>query len=207
MWPGPQERLPLRWSHSFPVSGRPGDGSGGQGGLNGRFCALRGFTLIEILVTLGLILALSLFVYTSFYATSSRTILTGAAEQIAGDVRLARDLAVSERARYRLSFSPGSAIYSLEKLDPVSGLWGSATGTDLPGPLPAGTRVQSVADINGGYLIYSSMGAPFEGTGTGTTLVGSGTGGVDHIVVVSDGSGRTLDVTVAPGSGRVDIVP
>lgn len=167
---------------------------------------MRGFTLIELLVSIGLLLTLSLVVYSTFYASSPRTILRGAVEQVAGDVRLARDLAVSERARYRVVFSAGSATYTLQKRDPVSGTWTNSAGTQQASPLPDGFLIQSAGDLDGGYIIFDSIGAPYEGAGAGTALVGSGSGGVDHIVIVSDDSGRTADVTVAPGSGRVDII-
>ena len=166
---------------------------------------MRGFTLVELLVAIGLLLTMALVVNTTFFATSPRTILRGATEQVAGDVRLARDLSVSEHARYRILFTGGSGAYSLQKRDPLSGAWADAVGTQQARPLPEGTRIQSVDDLDGGIIIFDSLGAPHEGSGTGSVLVGSGAGGVDHITLVSDDSGRTADVTIAPGSGRIDI--
>ena len=166
---------------------------------------MRGFTLVELLVTIGLLLTMTLIIYTTYFASSPMTILRGAVEQVAGDVRLARDLAVSEGARYRVAFTAGSSTYTLQKRDPVSGTWNSATGTHLPSPLPDGVRIQTAGDLDGGYVIFDSIGAPYEGAGAGTALVGSGGSGLDHIVIESVDSGRTVDVTVAPASGRVDV--
>jgi prepilin-type N-terminal cleavage/methylation domain-containing protein len=165
---------------------------------------LRGFTLVELLVTIGLLLTLTLIVTITYFASSPMTLLRGAAEQVAGDVRLARDLAVSEHARYRLAFAAGSASYSLQKRITASGTWEDATGTHQVRSLPDGARIQSVGDLDGGFVIFDSLGAPYEGAGMGTALVGSGAGGVDHIVIVSDDAGKTVDVTVSPGSGRVE---
>ncbi|MFV2081676.1 MAG: prepilin-type N-terminal cleavage/methylation domain-containing protein [bacterium] len=165
---------------------------------------MKGFTLIELLATIGLVLVLALIVYSTFYATSPSIVLRAAVEQVAGDVRLAQDLAISERARYRITFSAGSSSYILGKRDPSTGTWGAATGTQTPSPLPDDVLVQSVADLTDGILIFNSLGAPYEGTGAGVPLSGSGVGGLDHIVLRNSKSGRTGDVTVSPGTGRVD---
>ncbi len=174
------------------------------GSENPGFCTLKGFTLIELLATIGLVLVLALIVYSTFYATSPSIVLRAAVEQVAGDVRLAQDLAISERARYRITFSAGSSSYILGKRDPSTGTWGAATGTQTPSPLPDDVLVQSVADLTDGILIFNSLGAPYEGTGAGVPLSGSGVGGLDHIVLRNSKSGRTGDVTVSPGTGRVD---
>ncbi len=165
---------------------------------------MKGFTLIELLATIGLLLVLGLIVYSTFYASSPATVLRAAVEQVAGDVRLAQDLAISERARYRITFSAGSSSYTLEKRDPSTGTWGGATGTQTPSPLPDEVVVQSVVDLTDSILVFNSLGAPYEGTGAGVPLAGSGTGGLDHIVLRNSKSGRTGEVTVSPGTGRVD---
>ena len=168
---------------------------------------VRGFTLFEIVVAIGLLLALSLIVMTTFFASSPTTVLMGALEQVAGDIRLARDLSVSEHTRYRLVFSAGSDLYTLQKRNPVSGIWSDAAGTQQVELLPDGVRFQSITDLDAGTLLFDSLGAPYEGSGTGTALSGSGAGGVDHLGLVTDGTGRSAYVTIAPVSGRVDIGP
>ena len=169
-------------------------------------CALKGFTLVELLVTIGLLLTMTLIVFVTLFASSPMLSLRGAAEQVVGDVRLARDLSVSEHSRYRVLFTAGSNIYSLQKLDPLSGVWADAEGTQQARPLPEGIRVQSVDDLDGGVIIFDSLGAPYEGSGSGTSLVGSGTDSMDYVVLEITDSGKTADVIIAPGSGRVDIV-
>lgn len=164
---------------------------------------MKGFTLIELLVTVGLLLGLGLVVYSSFFATSPATVLRAAVEQVAGDIRAAQDLAISQRARHRIVFSAGSSAYTLEKRDPVAGTWGPVPGyLDLTA-LPDEVIVQSVADLSGGILLFDSLGAPYESTGSGVPLSGSGVGGLDHIILKNTKSQRTGEVTVSPGTGRV----
>lgn len=163
---------------------------------------MKGFTLVELLATIGLLLVLSLVVYSTFFAKSPATVLRAAVEQVTSDVRLAQDLAITERARYRLTFTAGSSSYTLQKRDPSTGTWGGATGTQSPSPLPDEVVVQSVTDLTDGILGFNSLGAPYEGTGAGVPLTGSGTGGLDHIVLRNSKSGKTGQVSVSPGTGR-----
>jgi len=166
---------------------------------------LKGFTLVEVLVTIGLLLTIALVVVFTLYSSSPNTQLRAAVEQVAGDVRLAQDLAISERARYSILFTAGSAAYALRKWDVGTSAWIAASGTQTPASLPDSTTVQSVVDLTAGTLIFDSMGAPYEGTGTGSPLVGSGAGGLDHIVISSGKIGRTGEVTITPGPGTVEV--
>jgi len=155
-------------------------------------------------VTIGLLLGLGLVVYSSFFATSPATVLMAAVEQVAGDIRSAQDLAISQRARHRIVFSAGSSTYILEKRDPSAGTWGPVPGyLDLTA-LPDDVIVQSVSDLTGGILIFDSLGSPFESTGAGVPLTGSGAGSLDHIVLKNNKSQKTGEVTVNPGTGRVE---
>lgn len=153
-----------------------------------------------------LIAAMALFAYTNYYSSSSATLLRGSVERVASDVRLARDLAVSEGARFRVLFSAGSSNYTIEQYDVVAGTWSAATGTEQPGGLPAGILIQDIAELGGGVIIFDSLGRPYEGAGAGSALVGSGSGGLDHIVIADNRSGRTGNVSISPGSGLVGIV-
>ena len=166
---------------------------------------MKGFTLVEVLVTLGLLLAMALIAVFTFFSSSPVTQLRAAVEQVAGDVRMAQDLAVSERTRYSILFTAGSPSYTLQKWDTATSAWIAVSGTEAPPSLPSSTVVQSVADITAGILSFDSMGAPYEGAGTGTPLVGTGAGGLDHIIISSGKAGRTGEVTITPGTGMVEI--
>ena len=166
---------------------------------------MKGFTLVEVLVVLGLLLAVVLIAVFTFFSSSPNTVLRAAVEQVASDVRLAQDLAMSERVRYSILFTAGSATYHLRKWDSGTSAWVAATGTETPSSLPNSTAVQSVADITAGTIIFDSLGSPYEGAGTGAPLVGSGAGGLDHIVISSGKVGRTGDVAITPGTGMVEV--
>jgi type II secretory pathway pseudopilin PulG len=165
---------------------------------------MRGFTLVELLLTAALLLGLTVFAVSTLYRSTPAMQVRAAVGQVAGDLRLAQNLAVTERTRYRLVFTVGASSYSLQKRDPASGSWVAPSGVQAPAPLPDGVTVTSLTSITDGTLTFDSLGAPYEGAAGTAPLVGGGSGGVDHIVLGSAGGGATGEVTVAPGAGRVD---
>jgi prepilin-type N-terminal cleavage/methylation domain-containing protein len=75
----------------------------------------RGFTLLELIVVLGLtsvLLTLGVFGYA---ALRERLGLAAAARQVASDLALARIRAISRNREQRLLFTPGAATYSSQE--------------------------------------------------------------------------------------------
>ncbi len=165
---------------------------------------MRGFTLIELLLSMAVLAGLALIAISTLFQSSPATAVRAGAQQLASDIRLAQNLAATERTRYRVVFTPGSSVYLLQRRDPASGAWGAPSGVQAPGPLPEGVTVSSINALTDDTLVFDSLGAPWEGSTGGLPLTGSGAGGVDHVVLRSSKGSATGEVTVAPGAGRVD---
>jgi Tfp pilus assembly protein FimT len=102
-----------------------------------------GMTAVELLTVVMLLIILAAFAIPNISPVVLRQRLSGAAWQLGGDLRLARQRAVTERKRFRLcltsctiSVPPGS--YSIERDD---GTWVSDTGA--PVKLPQDVTVTS----------------------------------------------------------------
>lgn len=101
-----------------------------------------GFTIIELLVTIGvaaLVMATAVPAFMSLLPTIN---LSSAARQVAADLQFARVKAVSQSVRYRLSFVgaiPGATTYVVQ--NDSSGAFATETG---PFALPPGTSVSAL---------------------------------------------------------------
>jgi prepilin-type N-terminal cleavage/methylation domain-containing protein len=165
---------------------------------------MKGFTLVELLLSLAVLAGLTALAISTLFSSSPATAVRSGAEQLAADIRMAQNLAVTERARYRVVLAPGSSSYLLQRRDPVSGTWGAPPGVQTPDPLPDGVTVFSINTLTDDTVVFDSLGAPYEGAAGAVPLSGSGAGGMDRVVLRSARGTATAEVTIAPGAGRVD---
>ena len=95
-----------------------------------RFSA-KGLTLLEIVVTMGLISLLATMVGFGFRDLYPSLHLRGAVQDIVLDIQTARMMAIAQNRSYRIVFFPGQESYQLEK--------SSASGSAQWPGTPAGT--------------------------------------------------------------------
>ena len=79
-----------------------------------RFSA-KGLTLLEIVVTMGLISLLATMVGFGFRDLYPSLHLRGAVQDIVLDIQTARMMAIAQNRSYRIVFFPGQESYQLEK--------------------------------------------------------------------------------------------
>lgn len=134
----------------------------------------RGATLVELLTLVVALVLLAAFAVPSISPIVLRYRVRGAAWQVAGDLRLARQRAVTLKKRFRLCVS-GCAItvppgaYSVERDDGPPGgppAWVSETG--VPTVLPQNVTIAATATPT-----FTITGAAGGGTVTLTNLLGT----------------------------------
>jgi Tfp pilus assembly protein FimT len=156
--------------------------SGAAGLFSGR---PRGITAIELLILVVLVVILTAFAIPSMSPVVLNLRLRGAAWQVGGDLRLARQRAVTIRKRFRICLT-GCAIslpagsYSLERDDgtPTTPQWVSETGA--PVRLPPDVTLTATATP-----VFRQ-----NGMASGSTLTVSNVMGSYQVVVASTGRVR-----------------
>ena len=128
----------------------------------------RGMTAVELITVMVLLVILAAFAIPALSPVVLRQRLTGAAWQLGGDLRLARQRAVTERKRFRVcltscAISVPSGGYSIERED---GGWVSETG--VPNRLPPDVTVTTT-----GTATFATNGMASGGTFTVSSLIGS----------------------------------
>jgi len=162
---------------------RAGDGLGG----------CRGVTIVE-LITIGAVMAiLAAFAIPGFSPVLLHYRVRGAAWQVAGDLRLARQRAVTLKQRFRVcatncevAVSAGSYSIERDQGTPSSPLWVSDTGvaTRLPRDVTVSTT---------GTPVFSANGMASGGTFTLSNVMGT-----YQVAVASTGRVRVCEGTCAP---------
>ncbi len=128
-----------------------------------------GMTLLEIVVTMGLISLLAALVGFGFRDLYPSFHLQGAVKDIVLDIQTARMMAIAQNRPYRIVFSPGQESYHLEKAS-------SSGGVSWPG-IPEGIP-REFNNLNNPYhhpgvdLLSSSFNPVFypRGTATGASI-------------------------------------
>lgn len=134
----------------------------------------RGVTAVELVILLGVLAILAAFAIPSMSPVVQRFRLRGAAWQVAGDLRLARQRAVTIRKRFRVCVTncaitlPANA-YSVERDDGTvsSPRWISETGAAAR--LPEGVSLSATALA----ATFNQTGTTSGATFTLTNLMGS----------------------------------
>lgn len=158
---------------------------------------IRGLTALEILITLAILAVLTLIATPSLLSAYQRYRLHQAAWQVAGDLRLARQKAVTTQRSYRLTYIVDGApanpnTYVIERLEgavwiqespQAPGRFGLGTGVALDGAStptgrqlifdPKGTASPTIPGIR--LILRTLQGdqATIQVDGVGTVSVGS----------------------------------
>ena len=110
-----------------------------------------GFALIELLVAISIVIAMSVMVLSLSYPWLLSFKLSGAARGLAVDLRYVQQKAVAEQIEYGIYF--GSNFYQLKRFGSTS------TTVLLSKSLPRDVRFSQVDGFNGNEVIFNVYGA------------------------------------------------
>ncbi|MFB3925265.1 MAG: GspH/FimT family pseudopilin [Syntrophales bacterium] len=79
------------------------------------FSHSRGFSLVELIVVIGIIATALAIVYPAFHGYIRNTNLRSAAREVASDIFFVREKAISENRRYRITFDVAANNYTIEQ--------------------------------------------------------------------------------------------
>ncbi len=153
----------------------------------------KGYTLVEILITLTIVGLIFGFGYVSFREFSQRQALTGAARSIRGDLRLAQEFALSGKKPSTVNCDSPNILngYYFRR--------NSAANYTIEANCSGGSSAQEIVksvNIPAGIVLTSFSVNPllFKVLGEGTNITGSAT-----ITITQTGTGNTRAVIVTQG--------
>ena len=115
-----------------------------------------GFTLIELVLCLGITAILTLLAVPNFKALSAQFRLEGAVQKIISDLRLARQIAITNRIPVLVRLDPDQESYTLEKQE------GSRSSiifaVDFKDPKEKIQGIDLVGSTKGNHLVFSPHG-------------------------------------------------
>ena len=159
----------------------------------------KGFTLAEIVVVI-VILALAAAIVIAGLGSTHDAQVTSAARVLAGDLELAREMAVTTQVPHALVFSPDRASYKVVA-NYAGGAYASATAVDHPvragepfEVTPAslsGMGSVAVTGVNFGGQMYVTFDSEGDPSSSGSVTLAAGTSG--------------MTVSVAALTGRVTV--
>ncbi|MCX6789205.1 MAG: prepilin-type N-terminal cleavage/methylation domain-containing protein [Candidatus Gribaldobacteria bacterium] len=110
-----------------------------------------GFTLVELLVAISIVIAMSSMVLALSYPWLLSFKLSGAARSLAVDLRYVQQKAVAEQIEYGVYF--GADFYQLKRFSSTS------TTVLLSKPLPRDVRFSQINGFNANEVIFNVYGA------------------------------------------------
>jgi len=167
---------------------------------------MKAFTLVELLVVMGVISLLAAAVVTGFNEIGRARGVTEAAYQIASAVELCRSEAVSRQSYVWLSFQPQTSSGSADlRLGMVYSMDGSSTNTSSNNLMPLGKAllIQNVALAS----VNTSIATNFPSSGVDLSIVGAG---MSFIIGTNKFTGPTItfmplgEVTTNPSPTNTD---
>ena len=115
-----------------------------------------GFTLIELVLCLGISVILTLLAIPNFKAISAQFRLEGAIQKMISDLRLARQIAITKRVHVVVSLDPDQERYILEKIEgPLSS---TIFTVDFNNPKEKLRGIDLVGSTKGNHLVFSPRG-------------------------------------------------
>lgn len=158
----------------------------------------RGFTLVELIVTILLMSVLAVAVWQRAPARESLTLL-GRAEQLAADIRYAQTLSMTTGERHCVVFQPAAGPYTGYRLRRGATCATAAehpAGATQPISVCFGAACASSGGISNGQLQFDGLGVPQSPAGTALTG--------NAVITLSD-SGGSRQITVTAQTGRVRV--
>jgi len=152
----------------------------------------RGLTVMELLIATAILVLLTGISVPFVSSAVEAYRLRGAAWQLAGDLRLARQRAISVQKRHRLCFmncvaSVAANTYVFERDEGIAGAAQWAQDSAVPLRLPQGVSVDASQTSNpGGRIAFDVRG---EGDAFGTLRVANSAG---NYAITTDSIGRVL---------------
>ena len=133
--------------------------------------AVRGYTFIEVLIATSIMATLLAIGVPSLIRLKGPYALTGAAQRIAADLQMARQRAIAQNTRYRVTFTRSTNTYQIER-ETAPGVFSATTA---PQPLPRGAALGTVAPSDPIFDTRGMLGAavtvPVSVTGAGSRTV------------------------------------
>jgi len=115
-----------------------------------------GFTLIELVLCLGISVILTVLAIPNFKALSAQFRLEGAIQKMISDLRLARQIAITKRIHVLVRLDPEQERYTLEKQE---GSQSSIIFTvDFKNPKEKLQGIDLVGSTKGNLLVFSPRG-------------------------------------------------
>ncbi len=150
-----------------------------------RFSA-KGLTLLEIVVTMGLIGLLAALAGFGFRDLYPSLHLQGAVKDIVLDIQKARMMAIAQNRPYRIVFSPGQESYQLEKASSFGGVQWPGTPAGIPREFNNPNNLYHHPGVD---LLSSSFNPVFSprGTAVGASLLLKSGGRQKRISISSQG--------------------
>ena len=127
--------------------------------------AANGFTLVETLVVIAVIVMLSAIAYPLYTSLGQQLALNSQSRQLLEDLRLAQQLAVSEQITFKVVLNPANNSYLLQAA--------SATSPYKSQALTAPARFGTISGLASNTVSFNLIGAP-SGYGTINLLNANG---------------------------------
>ena len=156
-----------------------------------------GFTWIELLVVLTVILILGALVAPQWGSVQKEVRLPAAAQKLAQDLRYARGLAVTTGTPHRLHIL-SSTTYQVTRQDGTSvtdPLHGGPYQVDLSQEPYQGVQIQYPTPLSGNYVEFDALGVPRDASGPLNAPVS----------LALTGGGDTRTVQITPETGQISV--
>jgi len=132
----------------------------------------RGYTLIESLITIGIMAIVLGIGVPRLSRLRSPYIMSGATRQIAAHLQAARQRAIARNVSYRLNFNPSAKTYTIERQVGANWVVDGATFN-----LPAGASLGTITP--GNQIAFDTRGMLAANATIPVTVTGSGTKNVN----------------------------
>jgi prepilin-type N-terminal cleavage/methylation domain-containing protein len=127
----------------------------------------RGFSFVELLVTMTLLSIVYAMVIPNFRAVGSSYALGQAASQVAADFQSTRMRAIAANATYRFAYDSSTKTYSMERQNGVG--WVVERRSQLPTGVTVGT-VASTPTFNSRGMLNQAVSIPLSANGKTKTV-------------------------------------